>query len=59
MKEKTRIFRWNESRNKSVVVNGVFNPNELATCASIEMKRVKKFKLDRNKKKIIFNREIV
>ena len=44
MKKKTRIFRWSESRNRSIIINGVFNPNELATGATIELKRREKEK---------------
>lgn len=45
MNKKTRIFRWNESRNKSVIINGVFNPNKTATFSSIELERRKKEKM--------------
>ena len=45
MNEKTKIFRWDESRNKSVVISGVFNPNVKATFSSIELKRRKKEKM--------------
>ncbi len=44
-KVKTRIFRWNESKKRSVVINGVFNPNVIATGDSIELKRKEKEKL--------------
>ena len=39
MKNKIKIFRWSESRNTSVILTGVFNPNKKATFASIEMER--------------------
>jgi hypothetical protein len=41
MKKTVKLFRWSESRNKSEVVNAIFDDGSKSTFSSIELKRRK------------------
>ena len=41
MKQKTKIYRWNKSQNKTKVVIGSFDSDKISDCTSIEVKRIK------------------